>query len=104
VILLGKNGLQNEEKFVTMKERQGGVSSISGLRTVYYMIKVLLAVFMAAFRGKMKERNAGRSDVDRHQQEFNISRSWEPAVHHPHIWVDKAKAPTRKICLALAAH
>jgi len=54
VILLGKNGFRMKETFVTMKERQGGVSSISGLRTVYYMIKVLLAVFMAAFRGRMK--------------------------------------------------
>jgi glycosyltransferase involved in cell wall biosynthesis len=52
VILLGKNGFRIKEVFVTMKERQGGVSSITGVKTVYYMIKVLLAVFMTALRGR----------------------------------------------------
>ena len=34
---------------VLMRERQGGVSSISGLSSIYYMIKVSLAISMACF-------------------------------------------------------
>jgi hypothetical protein len=33
-----------------MRERQGGGSSITGIRGVYYMIKVLLAILMTAMR------------------------------------------------------
>ncbi|MBQ2088618.1 MAG: hypothetical protein II472_00200 [Lachnospiraceae bacterium] len=43
-----KNGLTVKEIPVRMKERQAGVSSISFKRSVYYMIKVSLACFMAA--------------------------------------------------------
>ena len=35
---------------VQMKERQGGVSSIRALKSVYYMIKVSLAVLLAGLR------------------------------------------------------
>jgi hypothetical protein len=35
---------------VTMRERAGGSSSITTLRSVYYMIKVLLALFVGLFR------------------------------------------------------
>ena len=50
VILLGKNGFTIKEVFVTMSERRGGLSSISGLSSLYYMVKVLLAIFMVALR------------------------------------------------------
>ncbi len=43
-----KRGWKVEEIPVVMKERQGGVSSISPKRSVYYMIKVSIACFMAA--------------------------------------------------------
>ena len=43
-----KNGLTVREIPVRMKERQAGVSSISFKKSVYYMIKVSLACFMAA--------------------------------------------------------
>lgn len=52
VILLGKNGFTIKEVFVTMSERRDGLSSISGLASLYYMIKVLLAIFMVALRGR----------------------------------------------------
>jgi glycosyltransferase involved in cell wall biosynthesis len=52
VILLGKNGFSIKEVFVTMSERRDGLSSISGLASLYYMIKVLLAIFMVALRGR----------------------------------------------------
>jgi hypothetical protein len=50
VILLGKNGYVISEMFTTMRERRGGGSSIVGLTGAYYMIKVLLAIVMAAIR------------------------------------------------------
>ena len=35
-----------------MRARTGGVSSINSTRSVYYMIKVLLAVFVGLFRAR----------------------------------------------------
>lgn len=43
-----KHGLSVGEVSVLMKERQGGVSSISGFKSVYYMIKVTLAIVIAS--------------------------------------------------------
>lgn len=37
---------------VAMKERQGGVSSIGGVRSLYYMIKVTLALLLCRMRGR----------------------------------------------------
>lgn len=42
-------GLNVAEVSVVMKERQGGSSSISGFSSVYYMIKVTLAIIISAF-------------------------------------------------------
>ena len=39
-----KTGLDVQEAPVIMRERQGGVSSISGISSIYYMIKVTLAI------------------------------------------------------------
>lgn len=50
VILLGKNGFRLSEVSTVMRKRQGGDSSISGLTSIYYMIKVILAVFMTVSR------------------------------------------------------
>jgi hypothetical protein len=33
-----------------MRERAGGESSITALRSIYYMTKVLLAIFVGLFR------------------------------------------------------
>ncbi len=52
VILLGKNGFIIKEVYAEMRERQGGRSSIFGLRNFYYMIKVLISELMAASRTK----------------------------------------------------
>lgn len=52
IVLLGKNGFRIREVFTQMRERQGGISSISTSNGVFYMIKVLLAMFMAALREK----------------------------------------------------
>ena len=50
VILLGKNGFTIAEVSTDMQERQSGGSSIHGFLSLYYMVKVLLAVFMTALR------------------------------------------------------
>lgn len=50
VILLGKNGFNIVEVSTRMRERQSGGSSITGFRSLYYMVKVLLAVLMTALR------------------------------------------------------
>jgi glycosyltransferase involved in cell wall biosynthesis len=54
VIWLGRNGFRLGEIAVRMRERSHGRSSISGPRSVYYMLKVLLAIFVDCF----KERKA----------------------------------------------
>ncbi len=50
VTTLLKSKMKIEEVPVRMKEREAGVSSISLKRSIYYMIKVTLAVFIAAIR------------------------------------------------------
>lgn len=45
------NGCKVEEIPVIMRERQGGVSSITFKKSIYYMIKVTLAILMEALRG-----------------------------------------------------
>lgn len=45
-----KNGLKIKEIPVVMKEREGGVSSISVSKSVYYMVKVTLAIIVECIR------------------------------------------------------
>ena len=47
-------GLKIEEIPVVMRERQGGVSSITPKKSVYYMIKVTLAILIERMRGRKK--------------------------------------------------
>lgn len=54
IILLGKNDYRIREVSVEMVERQGGASSISGLKSAHYMIKVILAMLMTAHRQKIR--------------------------------------------------
>lgn len=54
IILLGKNDFRIREVSVEMVERQGGTSSISGLKSAHYMIKVILAMLMTAHRQKIR--------------------------------------------------
>lgn len=54
IILLGMNDFRIQEISVEMVERQGGESSISGWRSAYYMIKVILAMLMTAKRQKIR--------------------------------------------------
>lgn len=45
-----RHGFQVEEIPVIMRERQGGVSSISMIKSVYYMLKVTLAILIERMR------------------------------------------------------
>lgn len=50
VVTILKRGKQVEEVPVIMNERMDGVSSISPTKSVYYMIKVSIAILMASIR------------------------------------------------------
>lgn len=52
VIMLGLRRFRIAEIPVVMKERQGGRSSIHSWISVYYMVKVLLAIFVNVFKKK----------------------------------------------------
>jgi glycosyltransferase involved in cell wall biosynthesis len=52
------SGLEIVEVSVNMRERQGGSSSIAGLRAPYYMVKVTVAVVLAYLRNR--RRNVSR--------------------------------------------
>lgn len=60
IILLGKNGFKLKEVAVAMQERQGGVSSINLRRSVYYMVKVVLAILVTFFREPLTWREPRR--------------------------------------------
>lgn len=55
VIVLGRNGFRLQEVYTEMYERQGGQSSISGWKSAYYMIKVLLAIMISSIRPKISK-------------------------------------------------
>ena len=49
-VMCVKHKLRLREVPVAMRERGGGASSITAVRSVYYMTKVLLAIFVGLFR------------------------------------------------------
>jgi glycosyltransferase involved in cell wall biosynthesis len=49
-VMVFRHRLRLCEVPVTMREREGGRSSITTLRSIYYMVKVLLAIFVGLFR------------------------------------------------------
>ncbi|MCF7814782.1 MAG: glycosyltransferase family 2 protein [Candidatus Cloacimonetes bacterium] len=53
VILLGRNGFKMKEIHVDMDQRSGGKSSIYGIYTIYYMIKVTLSIFLTFIRPRI---------------------------------------------------
>jgi len=52
IVLYAKNNLKIGEVAVTMRERQGGVSSISGFKSLYYMFKVSFAIIFTFIKHK----------------------------------------------------
>ncbi|MEN8265281.1 MAG: glycosyltransferase family 2 protein [Nitrospirota bacterium] len=53
LIVANKNKLHIREVPVRMRQRSAGKSSITALRSVYYMIKVLLAVFIGVLKKRV---------------------------------------------------
>jgi glycosyltransferase involved in cell wall biosynthesis len=49
-VMVFRHRLRLREVPVSMRERGGGTSSITALRSMYYMVKVLLAIFVGLFR------------------------------------------------------
>ncbi|HVA31273.1 MAG TPA: glycosyltransferase family 2 protein [Gaiellaceae bacterium] len=49
-VMVFRHRLRLQEVPVSMRERGGGRSSITALRSIYYMAKVLLAIFVGLFR------------------------------------------------------
>jgi len=49
-VMVFRHQLRLQEVPVSMRERGGGRSSITALRSIYYMVKVLLAIFVGLFR------------------------------------------------------
>lgn len=50
VILLLRNGFRIQEVPIKMRDRQAGQSSIRGLKPIFYMLKVTLAILVAVLR------------------------------------------------------
>lgn len=50
LVLLTKSGLRIREVPVEMDQRQAGRSSITSIKSIYYMIKVTLSIMMKSFR------------------------------------------------------
>lgn len=59
IVLYALNDLKIGEVQVLMKERQGGISSINAITSVYYMLKVSLAIFYTFIRIKYRIRWKG---------------------------------------------
>jgi glycosyltransferase involved in cell wall biosynthesis len=54
IVVLKKNGFILREVAASMQERRGGDSSIMGLYSIYYMVKVILAVIIASIKPRHK--------------------------------------------------
>jgi glycosyltransferase involved in cell wall biosynthesis len=63
VLLLHHHRLNSEEVPVKMRPRTTGVSSINASRSVYYMVKVLLAVFVGLLRARPNVEAGDRAPV-----------------------------------------
>jgi len=53
IIILGRNGIRIKEVFTEMKEREYGFSSIRGIKSIYYMIKVSFSMVISGMRPKI---------------------------------------------------
>lgn len=60
-VMVFRHRLRSVEVPVAMRERGGGRSSITTLRSVYYMVKVLLAIFVGLFRRNVVPEEEGLS-------------------------------------------
>jgi hypothetical protein len=66
IILMHTHRLRSCEIPVSMRPRVTGESSISSTQSLYYMVKVLLAVFVALFRARPKAADSAPVAVPQH--------------------------------------
>jgi glycosyltransferase involved in cell wall biosynthesis len=59
-VMVFRHRLRLAEVPVSMRERGGGSSSITALHSIYYMVKVLLAIFVGLFRRSVVPRDESR--------------------------------------------
>lgn len=59
VVQFARAGLRMREVPVTMNARYGGQSSITPVRSFYYMVKVILAIFIGVMRHTPQARHSG---------------------------------------------
>ncbi|HEV7772186.1 MAG TPA: glycosyltransferase family 2 protein [Conexibacter sp.] len=52
ILMMHAHQLKSAELPVAMRSRASGVSSINSTRSIYYMVKVLLAIFVGLFRSR----------------------------------------------------
>jgi glycosyltransferase involved in cell wall biosynthesis len=76
IVTLTRNGFRVVEVKVEMKPRQGGRSSITFWRAVYYMLKVLVAIAIGATRQRRRSR------PDEHRT-ANRESLHQPSGHPP---------------------
>jgi len=62
IVFLARRGLRIREEPVNMRQRQAGSSSIGGLRPLYYMVKVSLALILNTFKEKPRPVDEGRGE------------------------------------------
>jgi glycosyltransferase involved in cell wall biosynthesis len=63
ILLMHAHRLRSCEIPVLMRPRLTGTSAISSTQSVYYMVKVLLAVFVGLFRARPHERRVPQQEV-----------------------------------------
>jgi len=63
IILLDKNNFKMKEVSIKMMERRRGKSSIKGFNSLYYMIKVILAILITYTYPKNKTNTRGKKNV-----------------------------------------
>lgn len=56
IVSASLNGMRFKEVAVVMREREGGVSSINAKRSIYYMIKVTLAIIICRIGTRRKKQ------------------------------------------------
>jgi|YelNatPaOPRAMG01_1025707.scaffolds.fasta_scaffold00043_75 glycosyltransferase involved in cell wall biosynthesis len=61
IVLLARNSFRILEIPVQMHPRLNGTSSINSFRSVYYMVKVLLAVLVESLRDRLRPKDGDRS-------------------------------------------
>jgi len=77
IVTLTRNGFRVVEVKVEMKPRQGGRSSITFWRAIYYMLKVLVAIGIGATRRTRRARHHEHRSADResaHQRHSDSPR------------------------------